>query len=106
MTDNKSDELQTMYRYEGKELVGVPIGNFPTNDEELTAAGYSGVDRFVAIAGVMEHDLFRKGSEFVLLISLDMFSYDVFYADNVPDYLRLVREVVNPLLVQHKHSGQ
>lgn len=97
---------QLLYRYEDDNLVGSPIGEFPSDDDALHKAGFSAVAIFNAIEGVIEHELFRKDDEFVMLVSLDTHSYEVFYADNVPNYLRLVREVVNPLLVKYQHVGE
>jgi len=101
-----NENQQKMYRYEGDNLVGSPIGSFPSDKDALHKAGFSGVARFIAIEDEIEHELFRKDDEFVMLVSLDLHSDEVFYADNVPDYLRLVRDVVNPLLVKYQHVGE
>ena len=37
---------------------------------------------------------------------LDMDSEEVFYAESVPDYLRIVREVINPLLAKSQYLGE
>ena len=100
-----SEFEQMMYRYDGDILVGSPIGNFPNNDQALKAAGFVAVSCYVEIEGHMEHQLFRKGNEFVFLVMLDMDAEEVFYADSVPDYLRIVREVINPLLAKSKYLG-